>query len=372
MEWFLSIFAKEAIKAFYKAYIEPIYAKNGKIHLRRVLLVLGVIGIGFAVYEAPDYMQRFALVFIYSSIDEIPANSFIAALSDEKYREAIKYNWSLVYLLILLVNRLVIIIKKHNETLGKDEDRKVAHFAREVGLIEGWRCANDEERVSVINAVADKIEHSNESRFMLINGYHDLIGNDSPIRQAIDVKGRSCFLKVLLLDPFSSYAKKRADRLLPEVDEDNSHLRYIRDYYKVRSELDRLAASGIPIQYKVYCSKPFFRVYLFDNEAIFQTYLDNRHGHQTPMYHYTNSDRSMFHLAEELFSYHWNKGFKFNDADLQRRGEAFTVYLAREMYKLDVDSLDIDGMRKAILDHVEALTKAAEEAEQRGYLTDWD
>jgi hypothetical protein len=188
-------------------------------------------------------------------------------------------------------------------------------------------------------------------------------------------KGKKLIIQALLLDPFSSYAFERAKQLKPETDIRLSQIRYIRDFLRVCQSLDELRTKGANIEYRVYCSNPFFRMYLFDNELVLQSYQASRHGNETPMYIFEAGEGSLFYAGKEIFDYYWNKGFLHDEAWLKKMGIALTVYLATSMYQIYKDSelpKDIEEIRKRILEYVEKEKLEAEKLDKEGKLSNLD
>jgi len=369
----LTFLGKESAKQLFKAYLVPLFFKDKKFYPKRILVIILVIIVGYLIYRIPELLPNLAFAFgYYSSLEEIKPSEFMGRMQDEHYLAVIKYLFVLAYLTFLLVIQFFIIAHKQNKIHYNTEERNVALFAQDVGLIEGVRCANKEERSLVVNKISEKIKTSNTCRFMLINGYHDLTDPESEIKIALESRKKDINLKLLLLDPFSEYARKRADKLLPETDEYLSKMRYVKDFFKVVEKIESLKLQSNNIDYKVYCSNPFFRIYLFDEEFIFQAYQNDKHGHQTPMYHYVSTSRSLYHLGREMFNYHWNRGYKFDESSIKYYESPLIYYLAKMYGVLKEPSNDVDKILKDILSYVDDQKKKVAQLEKEGLLTETD
>ena len=367
----LTILGKETAKQLFKSYFIPLFFKDERFHPKRIFIICLVIVFGYGVYRIPELLPKFSVLFnYYSSLKEIKPEEFMGRIQDVHYLAIIKYLFVFTYLIILLVVQLYIIARKSNKIYHQTEERNVALFAKDIGLVEGVRCANKDERNVVAKTISEKIKTSKTCRFMLVNGYHDLTNPESAIKIALESR-KDLDLKLLLLDPFSMYAKKRADRLLPETDEYLSQMRYVRDFFKVVEKIESLKSASNNIDYRVYCSNPFFRIYLFDEEFIFQAYQNDKHGHETPMYHYVSTPRSLYHLGREVFNYHWNRGYKFNEVSIGYYESPFIYYLAN-MYGLLDESDDVDTLLKEILSFVKRKKDEVDSLEKDGLLTDTD
>ena len=374
LDTILSVAGKETIKRFFNAYVVPLFIKDGKVHPKRMIVIAFIILLGFISFHAPSILPKIYVVFNdLNTVKEIPTDSFFFRLQDAHYYALSRYVFVLSYLTFILFAWSIVLTKKSNKFSMQTQEMNVALFANDTGLIEGSRCLNTEEQDEVVKKVAGKIDDSTTCRFMLINGYHNFTDPDSLIRVALESKKKSLNLKLLMLDPFSSYAKKRADVLLPETDERLSQMRYIRDFFKVLDKVDALKKAGASVECKVYCSKPFFRLYLFDkNDLIFQAYQDNMHGHHTPMYHYIAKQRSLFHLGRDIFNYHWNRSFKFDEKSLMYYGKPFIFYLAKMYGVLEDNENNADILCGRILEYVESMKAEAEKLESDGFLTDFE
>jgi len=216
----LAVFGKETVKQLFKTYILPLFFKDGKFYPKRIILISVVSFIGYLLFSLPDYLPKLSIAFdFYPSLEEIKRSEFLYRLQEIHYRSVIKYLFAFTYIIILLVVMFYILARKSKKTHSQSEERNVAMFAKDVGLIEGARCASKEERKVVEKTISKKIKTSETCRFMLINGYHDLTNPESDIKIALESRKKDLNLKLLLLDPFSMYARKRADKLLPETDE---------------------------------------------------------------------------------------------------------------------------------------------------------
>lgn len=316
----LDFFCKKLLE---KLLAEAFY-KNDKFSAQRAFWTIGAIIIGFALYFLPD-----ALYFLYRYFPTLGENfPNLSKLKLTKYLSVSLY-WSA---LVSFAYWKKIKRSSQGEEF-KENERKVLMFVRDIRLVNGYRCTNKEERLEAENKIASLIGESVRTDAMVIHGYHNFTKSDSPIKKALENKKRNLKLRVLLLDPFSSYAQNRASQLDQETDNELSPLRYIRDHLSVVEALNHMKTGGGMVDYRIYCSNPFLRFYLFDEDFVFQTYQNNRHGHATPMYHFATGERSFFQAGKEMFSYYWNKGFLHEKGNLHKMGMPLIIYLAN-MYGL--------------------------------------
>lgn len=366
MSIIVDFFAKEGLKAALKA----IVFKDGKFSLRRTsVLAIWLVFAGF-FYLVPNFLAKAPQL---EGLDTI--NLIIGNLSDEKYLQLARFfSVTLVVAIGLLITVLTIARGQQRVAQMSEDEQNAIRFVKDVSLVGGIRCSNQTEKIDAKRKIAERIGNSARTKIMVINGYHDLARPDSEIRQALERKSRSLNLQVLLLDPFSNYAVDRARQLRQETDLELSKMRYIRDYMSSIRALDDLRRNGAVIEYRLYCSNPFFRMYIFDHDLILQTYQANRHGNETPMYHFSEGERSLFRAGNEFFCYYWDKGFHHEAESLEGRGAALTVYLGK-LYGLHTDSTipnDVSLLRTEILGYVERQKARVNELSQQGRFTDLD
>ena len=356
------------IKAFFNTLVKNAFFKDGSLDVRRSVITICVVTVGFAFYYLPD-----AIRFVHALV---PAKftssnrSFVVQLNDKYILLLTKYLTVAVYLIFILAYAAVKAWARGDQVAAIHQtERNVVRFVKDVELINGYRCSNAEERQEGLRKIANLIARSPKTELMVINGYHDLAKDGSVVRGALEAKQRNLRLKVLLLDPFSAYARTRATQLMQETDVRLTILRYVRDHMRVIESLDRLKGGGGNVDYRIYCSNPFLRIYLFDQDLVFQTYQANRHGNGTPMYHFRDGERSFFGMGKEIIQYYWNKGFLHTEASLSKMGRPLTLYLA-EMYGLEPKNTDSDeGLRERILVHVDKIKRDAEAEDRKGNLS---
>jgi hypothetical protein len=242
-------------------------------------------------------------------------------------------------------------------------ENKAANFARAVNLVGGSRFSTEAEKAEMTDLIVKKFDETSSIKVMMINWYDDLIPPTSPILHAL-TKNCNKDIKILLLDPFSTFAKQRSETLAGAGDDEANWNSYINMFLKVRNKLDHLNQDHDgKIEHFVFCSRPFFRFYLFDNDLFVQVYHNKHHGRDSPMFHYRKSDTisiqndSFFQLGVEMFDYYLKHSFQFEDAKLKAKGNPFAVYLAR-MYGIlkDEDVKNPDELRSNILKFVSEKT----------------
>lgn len=295
---------------------------------------------------------------------------FMHITNNVHYFHAIQYVSALFYWVIVLVFLLALMAGTVAKTNAKLEvianENKAANFARAVNLVGGSRFSTQAEKAEMINLISSKFDESSTIRVMMINWHDDLIPTSSPILHALT---KNCHkdVKVLLLDPFSSFARQRSEALAGAGDDEANWRSYIKMFIKARNKLDHLNQDhDAHIGHFVFCSRPFFRFYLFDHDLFIQVYHDKHHGRDAPMFHYQKAsvssiqNDSFFQLGVELFDYYLKNSFQFDDAKLKMKGNPFTVYLAR-MYGIlkDEDVKNPDELRTKILQFVQEKTEGA-------------
>jgi len=372
----LEILGGIALKESAKAVLKYAFFTDGKFSPQRTILLLGWLGIAYFVYAIvpTKLIPLVSTIPIVSDIDWV--RQHIAGIrSSADYLQLSQLYYLSLYCLVTLLLALIrnALGQQRVAELGETE-KNILRFVHEVQLVNWYRCSSDDERKEAVKKIAEKIENSKRTRLMVIHGYHDLVKSDSLIRRALINKGRNLHLQVLLLDPFSKYAVDRAKQLRQETDIDLTIMRYIRDHARVIEALEEFRKKAASVEYRIYCSNPFFRIYLFDRDLIFQTYQAYKHGNETPMYDFLNGEKSLFHAGKEIFDYYWNKGFLHEDSWLVRMGSALTVYLGM-MYGLQDDKKlpnNVDGLRREILEYVENKKREALELDAQGRITDLD
>lgn len=364
LETLVSVFTKETAKALLKA----VLFKDGRLSVKRAITIAALFAIGWIVWQLPiwfldlPFTSRFIRI-VFPIIDH-PA-----------HLEVVRVALLLVYVILLLFASAIKLHAGQIELAGLVErDRKVIEFAKHVDLVYGNRCVRNEERHEAEERIANEIVQSEATRIMAINAYHDLVSPDSVIRRALEQKGRNLRLQVLLLDPFSEYATERASQLKQETDPTRTRYRYIRDHVKVIQAVKALEKKAALAEFRIYCSKPFFRFYLFDHDFYVQTYQSRQHGNRTALFNFSNGAESLYCLGKEMFEYYWFKGFVHSEESLINMGSPLTLYLAR-MYglvKSEDEKVDCTNLRQRILQFVESELVKVDELDKSGVLTNRD
>lgn len=344
-EWLVELVGKEFGKLLLDEYVFPIFRKDGKFSGKRLLIATFYVALGFLFYETPKLLLAIEDKWNFQSV-------YITNLHSHPYYKLSQFIFSSLYISMLLLAFSITQSKKRNEIEKLwAQNERIAAFANAVNLKAGSRYSNKEERMFILERIRDKIGESQQIRIMLINGTRDIVKHGATIKTAIEKKKEAdLHLKVLLLDPLSSYAEDRAHALRPQTDKKLSRYSYICDFDRTIKQLEHYKSLGMDVDYRIYCSKPFFRFYLFDTDLFIQSYQGSKHGNETPMYHYEKGEDSMHHLGCEMFEYYWDKGFAFSDSSLKAMGDPFAYYLAN-MYKLDISGLnnDMNRIRQEIL-----------------------
>lgn len=344
----------------------PIFYDEGKFNWRNIEIFVLIILYGFLSYFLPS---TFAALLIQWDLQN--ANVYFNHLAyDIHYLHAIQYILALSYWLVVVVIFLILmartVIQSNVRLEAIVNENKAARFARAVNLVGGSRFSTETERMEMIELITKKFDESPTIKVMMINWHDDLIPVSSPILHALT---RNCHknIKVLLLDPFSSFARQRSEHLADAGDVNENWLSYIRMFEKVRNKLNHLNQDhNANISHTVFCSRPFFRFYLFEQDLFIQVYHNKHHGRSSPMFHYQKSesgsilDDSFFQLGVELFDYYLKNSFQFDNDKLKGKGSAFTVYLAR-MYEILNDSNvnNLDELRAEVLSFVQRKTNEA-------------
>ena len=217
----------------------------------------------------------------------------------------------------------------------RNRNRKVKigmfEFTENIGLTKGVTGGDKNHRGNYIEAAQDiisnKITSNMKLQILLINGKTDLVEETSEIRKSI-IRNKPA-LRVLLLDPFSEYARRRAENLVAKDDLKDGEKAidcYVRCYAETVSALDYLRDHyGVDVEYKTYCSRPLFRFYRGQNNnttswCATQFYLINSHGYESPLYLYeddngVNSRNNFSTLAKDAFEFIWGNGFSYECLD---------------------------------------------------------
>jgi hypothetical protein len=281
--------------------------------------------------------------------------------------------WTGVFLavaLCLLWMRACIALSK---ALNQIQQR--GEFLQDVGIERAWVAdrAPGAHKAKTQNRTAELMQSNLSAlRILVINGYDDLVDEASPIAKALHSHIAQCRadpkigaeregfgVRVLLLDPFSTFAKDRAMNLAGSWSTEWAMKRYVRHFDLARKRLAKLG-----IEHRIYCSRPLFRFYLGtcvsgDQWCVEQSYLRNKHGYETPVFeHVINGnvlpEDSFITLAGQAFEYMWDRSFK----DYTEQGlmdSALVVYMA-EMYGLirgslmDNAALTTEQARKLVID----------------------
>jgi len=372
MEWLSKKILEKLATWAWSNYINklftPIFFNESKFVWKNIKIFILIVVFGFFFYFLPS-----VFVIILKRLDLQDANVYFTHLTNDiHYFHTIQYVSALFYwviVLVLLLTLMGLTVTKTNSRLETIADEyKAAHFARAVNLVGGSRFSTQAEKNEMVELITKKFDESTTIKVMMINWFDDLIPTNSPILHALT---RNCHkdIKVLLLDPFSTFAKKRSEDLANAGDDDTNWHSYIKMFLKVKNKLSHLNQDHDgKISHFVFCSRPFFRFYLFDNDLFIQVYHNKHHGRDSPMFHYQKSDintiqnDSFFQLGVEMFDYYLKNSFQFDDDKLKAKGNPFTVYLAR-MYGIlkDEDIKNPDELRgnvlKFVADKTEEVTR---------------
>ena len=377
--WITKHLSRTAFNHIWKTYLSQLIYRDDKIRPKRLIIAISIVLLGLGLYYLPEKIPWLAEGFhIYNpenpSLEDV--SRIVYFLDHNKdYMSIFQYMIAFSYLTILALLTILTIRSRHIELDAIIKDQKeLFEFAQAVKLSDGSRCAKEQERSEIFPVIAEKIKKSHKVRIMAVSAYHDLVDGNSQIRHTLEEKEHNLNLRVLLLDPYSEYAQQRAEELLPGEDPQLAWMRYIYDSCTVKKELDHIKQRGGSVEYRHYCSKPFFRMHLLDRDLFIQAYESKKHGHASPMYHYEAGDNSLFHLGEEMFNYHWKRGFLFDSELLGRKGKAFTVFLAKQYGLLlqDDDISKTDKLREEIIHHAKEKTTEANSLFEQGLLPNVD
>jgi hypothetical protein len=255
----------------------------------------------------------------------------------------------------------------------------VGIFTREIGLIKGATggAATHEYIMDVQKEIAKKIQKKELLRVMVINGVQDFV-EDSPINEVL--KGSKCpKLRVLLLDPFSSFARDRADRLRNDDDLETCRRKYVWDFVRTKEFLESLKRTGKNVDYRIYCSRPLFRMYLGEDKngnhwCTQQSYLVDKHGYEAPVFfhEFTHNGQvrqvdSFATLAKQAFQYLWDRGFE-SYTKIGIKSTPLVYYMAN-MYDIPLKSPD--GSERSVGELKQAVVNYANQQfqEAKDYFT---
>lgn len=362
--WVAKLFWARAGKAMAKAIL---YGPDGKLKWRNLVYLLGWFGGAAFCWFAPLFMQGGHWHTGSHFLDTFHESLYWAPYLLLARLFAVAAFIAVTMFIAAMWLALGESLLANNEMMGLE----VLRFVKDIGLHEGNLSETEEEKARAQEAVAKKIASSKKRvRVMVINGYKDLVPAESVIRRALEQKQSALKFHLLLLDPYSSYARDRADALREEYTHEASRKRYIRDCHRTIEVLAQLKRKGAHIEHRLYCSRPFFRIWLFDKELFVQAYEGGKHGHDTALYNFTKKGRSMYGVADHMFCYYWDRGFVHTDESLRKMGPAFTMYLA-QMYGVEIGTpFDVDATRTRILDHAKRELEAALKAEEERKLND--
>ncbi len=140
---------------------------------------------------------------------------------------------------------------------------------------------------------------------------------------------------------------------------------YILDYHKTIKAMDALNKGkyGHSVSYRLHCSRPFFRLFICDDVAFIQTYDKGAHGHMAPIYQVKSGRDSLFNLAQDIFNFHWDRGFLLDSPD--EISDPLAIYLAKMhgiSYKYYLN--DIDALKETIIANCSSLLQQAEDREE--------
>jgi hypothetical protein len=292
---------------------------DGRPAWRKILGVLAVVLVGFLIANAPGWLVHLSTIKRLYPPDE-----------QGLYENVLIYQSISGVLLYLSIVVFALWWKSEGPKSGVGKDaspnetyERRERFIRALGLVAGGfggdTAHKQEYMAKVQEETAKLIQKDRLVRVLAVNAAADLVPEDSPIRMAIESERPR--LKILLLDPFSTFARERANYLRQDDDFHTSWLRYVWDFLRTTETLNTIRQSGIHVEHRVYCSRPLFRIYLSENEAtgececISQAYLSHRHGYETPyhQYQYTPNEHderdNVITLNRQAFQYIWDRGF---------------------------------------------------------------
>ena len=265
--------------------------------------------------------------------------------------------------LLCLIGLIIYVIKFSRSNKDQKESLKLRDFTKAVQLLGGFRPKYPDGAAQANVAIAEAMKNSSKIYLMLING-SSVFRSGSPFFEGLKLS-RDKDVKIMFLDPLSKYAKQRAISMRNSMGTDGKVAwdEYILGFLDTKKEVEHLRDSEWgrqnKIGYNLHCSRPFFRLYIFDNEAFIQTYEGGSDGHETPIYHVGNGSESLFALANDLFSFHWEKGFSFDDSE--SISSLLAVYLC-DMHDISSSqqNQDPDALRKKVLENALARFEGAE------------
>lgn len=353
---------KEVVKFCIKILWNAI-SKDDKFNVKRSIIVVLVFGVGYLFYIIPD-----VLIFLSNVVTlkiDFSLYSFISSITtmaskNVHYHHLLKSLFLTFYLFLgCAITAFIFWLKTAKYEEGYNEMVKLKRFASAVSLIGGIRPINDDGKAELKARVENAIEGSSTINFMLINGSSIFSSPDDPILKGIEnCKGKS--IKILLLDPLSQFATDRAKSMTNAIGTDGTEAvqRYIDDFKNTLLKVTTLKkgewGKSNSIDLRCHCSRPYFRLYVFDEDAFIQTYANAYDGHKSPVYHVRKDQdthyNSLYSVASDMFNFFWDRGFSY-DAPASIKG-VLPIYLAK-MHNIPVDAhiSDLDALRTKIVEN---------------------
>lgn len=349
--------------------------KEGKFDWRRTVVAIIVIG-GSISFVYICYFLPDALLWI--SEDKLKGYKWLSGVVDrirfENAPELLKqqkYHYYILlkslcetfgFLFISLIGIAYFFWKNH---LHERKFCRINSFIDTVGLVGGYKPLTVKGRADADKAIAEAIERSTKIEMMLINGSSIFKHQEESSIFNTLKSSRGKQIKILLLDPFSTYAQDRAKEMFSITGSEGHSAwnRYILDYDNTLTQLRALDSSDQPnyLSFRLHCSRPFFRLIICDNVAFIQTYDRAAHGHLSPIYEVQETKDSLYNLAQDIFNAHWDRGFLLNSKD--DVSDLLSLYLAK-MHKLPYNDYlqNIDSLKEQIISRYRERLSSAKES----------
>ncbi len=220
-EWLATQAGSWGVKKLLDKLFGDLVRKGGKFDARRTLISILLVSTSalfvYSAYYIPDILLHFDLGtlgdnWLHDLVTKIrvdPNNDGLELITQKHhYYILLKSTCETCALLILSIFGILYL---NHKVKGYEKFSALNSFASAVGLIGGFKPLTEKGKKDADDTIAKAINECRELKMMLINGSSVFgeVGESRIIHDAIKAK-KALQIKVLLLDPFSSYAKDRA------------------------------------------------------------------------------------------------------------------------------------------------------------------
>jgi len=373
--------------------MKDFFFEDGNLRFKNTISVI-VIAIGVLIFsQIPKLLSAHNHADTMQLIDQIKQNSIKSTTLDlsniDTLKDNVAHNTKILITYnsvnMVLLYGIVILLLVWHITIDP-ETEGINKFLKKIGLVKGRLGSDSEHTQEYIDFFRKQVSENisddmSQLYILLINGRGDLANQDSPIYSKL--KASNVPTKILLLDPFTKFARERAGFLKERETSHDMWLSYICDFLITMKFIEKLKQSNPNIEAKIYCSRPLYRLYFGENSrvsqwCISQCYLNNKHGYDTPIYIYkskqnVNADGDKFGaLAMQAFTLLWENGFSnHNEISDNKVSPQFLLYAAS---MLDINITDdqnnikpLSEISKAYGTKVESLFEEAKIKHKKRY-----